>query len=158
VNVYVHKSVGLALLHTSDAPIKVGRETVREVILLHYPAIDVEGLMTHEHALAETLPRKMLRRNETTRTQQVAIVIHNVSIAIDYTHIVSISLICYMLERVVSMKLIARIKETHIIALGKADGLVHGVVKSLVTLAYYDDIKVSITHPVSLSQGNSIIL
>jgi hypothetical protein len=45
--------------------------------------IDVEGLMTNKHTVSERTPSEVFGRGKPTITKELAVIVHNVSVAVE---------------------------------------------------------------------------
>ena len=71
------------LLHYTDAPIEIGRETECGVVFGTKVAPCVEGLVANEHPLFETAPCQLFGWSEAAWAKVLAIIIHNIGVAIE---------------------------------------------------------------------------
>ena len=130
----------LGFFHNTDAPVKVGRETVLQVVGMLYSQFPTgkEGLMTDQHALLETLPIQFFGSRKSAHVKEMAFFIDDGCLSIN--HIRKFRMLECMhdsLQSLVVVELIAGIQEAEIVAGGQTDTLVHGIVQAFVGFADY---------------------
>lgn len=128
-----------ALLHHADTPVEVSGEAVAEVVGHGTVAAGEESLVADEHPLAEAAPRKVFGRFEAAHPQEVALAVDDGGTPVNDIGQSGQSrkAVDDELEGVVFVQLVAGIEETHVVARGEADALVHRVVQPAVGLAHY---------------------
>ena len=128
---------GSCLFHHPDAPIEVSGEAVLQVVGFHKGSFGKEGLMADQHALLEASPGKRFRGGEAAHADEVPFLIHQRCFAIQHVgQFAAGDGVHHLLQGVVFVEAVAGIEEAEVIAGGKSDAFVHGVVQSLVRFAH----------------------
>ena len=135
-DVEVGHAVLLSLPHTANAPVKVGGKAVLQIIGKGDSAIDVERLMTYEHAVFEGAPGEVLWGGEPTVAKEVPLVVHDVGVTVKDGGSGKSGL-CDVGKRFFAVQLVASVEETEKVACGKAKTFVHGVVQPFVGFAVH---------------------
>ena len=149
----------LGTLHHTYTPVYIGRESVSKVVRLCLGNVGahIESLVAYKHAVTEGAPVEVGRRSETTRTQQVAVVVYNVGAAIKHgrqpTVRTLVDVVGYIFKRHVIGQHIAGIEKHHIVARGFLQRLVHGIIQTAVGFGADDNVVLRLLLGVALSVG-----
>lgn len=126
----------MGFLQDTDAPVKISRKAVVQVVGLDQGASGKEGLVTHPHALPEALPGQYLGSRQAAHTQEVTFAVHNGCFSVQ--HIGQVSAVDGMhhpQQGVFLVQFIPCVQEAQVVAGGQADAFVHGVVQAVVGFA-----------------------
>lgn len=135
--------VALSLLHDAYAPVLIGTVSVAEVVgmELGIGTKDEERLMADDHAHTEAAPRENVGSLQTTRSEVVAFSVHQLRLAIDHGRLkpvggdMTLDGAVKLLQHIVAVETVAGIEKQQIVARGKGDAFVHGVIDTAVGFA-----------------------
>ena len=138
------------LLHDADAPVEVRREAVAQVIVRGDGTAGEEGLVAHEHAVPEALPREVLGRGQAAHPQEMALTVDQRRVAIEDVGRTRCLMagghrVDHAQQGVVLVEAVACVQETHVVARGKGQPFVHGIIEPLVRLAHHGVYVVTVT-------------
>lgn len=116
-------------LHHAHRPVKVGRETIVEIIRFEKGFLHDKCLMADKHSLTEAFPCKLFGSLQAAHVQKPAVVVHNSSLPIeDIGKFVFGKGVHHLFYCVRRKKGVARVEETKVIACGEGGGFVHRVI------------------------------
>ena len=134
------------LLHDADAPIKVRRVAIAQVVGHHTVTAWKECLVAYQHPLAETLPRQYFGGGKAAHTQEMSFVVYQFRLAIeDIGQLGFTQGVRHALQGVIFVKAVSGVEEAEVVARGQSDAFVHGVIQALVRFAHYGGDAVAIT-------------
>ena len=126
----------MGLLQDADAPVEIGRKTVVQVVGLDQGTSGKEGLVTHQHALLETLPGQHFGSRQAAHAQEVPFAVHDGRFSVQHVGQVSaVDGMHHPQQGVVLVQFIPRIQKAQVVTGGQTDAFVHGIVQAVVGFA-----------------------
>ena len=124
--------------HDTDTPVEIGGKAVFQVIRLYQGVAGEESLMADQHSFFEAFPCQCFGGGEPAHTQEVPVFVYDGCFSVeDIGQFVAVDAVYHLLQGVILVKTVARIQEAEIIAAGKGDSFVHGIIQSFVRFAHY---------------------